>query len=67
MVEGGHIKDPEDDPLVDSLLDKGWGFSEREEEEFLLIHGPRKVRKAIRNAGMRVSKRRRTRKASHRL
>ena len=48
MVEGGYIKDPEDDPLVDSLLDKGWGFSEREEEEFLLIHGPRKVRKAIR-------------------
>jgi hypothetical protein len=46
-VDGGHIKDPEDDPLVDSLPDRGWGFSEREEEEFLLIHGPHKVRKAI--------------------
>ena len=41
-VQGGHIKDPEDDPLVNSLLDK------RDEEEFLLIHGPPKVRKAIR-------------------
>ena len=41
-VQGVHIKDPEDDPLVNSLLDK------RDEEEFLLIHGPRKVRKAIR-------------------
>ena len=41
-VEGGHIKDPEDDPLVNSLLDK------RDEEEFLLIYGPPKVRKAIR-------------------
>src|SRR6478672_535604 len=40
-VEGGHIKDPEDDPLVDSLLDKG------DEEEFLLTYGPPKVRKAI--------------------
>ena len=60
-VEGGHIRDPEDDPLVDSLLDRTtWrrvaddestdmaGFSQREEEEFLLIYGPRKVRKAIR-------------------
>jgi len=60
-VEAGHIKDPEDDPLVDSLLDRTtWrrvaddestdmaGFSQREEEEFLLIYGPRKVRKAIR-------------------
>ena len=60
-VQGGHIKDPEDDPLVDSLLDRTtWrrvaddestdmaGFSEREEEEFLLTYGPRKVRKAIR-------------------
>jgi hypothetical protein len=46
-VEGGHIKDPGDDPLVDSLLDNR-GFSEREEEEFLLTYGPRKVRKAIR-------------------
>ena len=41
-VEAGHIKDPEDDPLVNSLLDK------RDEEEFLLIYGPPKVRKAIR-------------------
>jgi len=41
-VQGGHIKDPEDDPLVNSLLDK------RDEEEFLLIYGPPKVRKAIR-------------------
>ena len=41
-VRGGHIKDPEDDPLVNSLLDK------RDEEEFLLIYGPPKVRKAIR-------------------
>ena len=41
-VEGGHIKDPEDDPLVNSLLDK------RDEEEFLLIYSPPKVRKAIR-------------------
>jgi hypothetical protein len=40
--------DPEDDALIDSQLDKGWGFSKREEEEFLLIHGPRTVRKAIR-------------------
>jgi hypothetical protein len=60
-VEGGHIKDPEDDPLVNSLLDGSAlrrvahdestdmaGFSEREEEEFLLTYGPRKVRKAIR-------------------
>jgi hypothetical protein len=60
-VEGGHTKDPEDDPLVDSLLDRRTcrrvglgestdmaGFSEREEEEFLLTYGPRKVRKAIR-------------------
>ena len=48
-VEGGHIKDPEDDPLVDILFPSGpGGFSKREEEEFLLIHGPRKVRKAIR-------------------
>ena len=63
-VEGGHIKEPEDDPLVDSLLDRGtawqltnqyrgdeWtdmaGFSDREEEEFLLVYGPKKVRKAI--------------------
>jgi hypothetical protein len=49
MVEGVHIKDAEDDPLVDILFHGGpGGFSEREEEEFLLIHGPRKVRKAIR-------------------
>jgi hypothetical protein len=48
-VEVGHIKDPEDDPLVNILFRSGpEGFSEREEEEFLLIHGPRKVRKAIR-------------------
>jgi hypothetical protein len=48
-VEGGHIKDPENDPLVNILFRSGpEGFSEREEEEFLLIHGPRKVRKAIR-------------------
>jgi hypothetical protein len=60
-VEGGHIKDPEDDPLVNSLLDRRtWrrvadgestdiaGFSEHEQEEFLLIYGPPKVRKAIR-------------------
>jgi hypothetical protein len=40
-VQGGHIKDPEDDPLVNSLLDK-------RDEEFLLIYGPPKVRKAIR-------------------
>ena len=40
-VQGGHIKDPEDDSQVNSLLDK------RDEEEFLLIYGPRKVRKAI--------------------
>ena len=66
-VEGGHIKDPEDDPLVKSLVDgRTWssvddaksraaadvsidmaGFSDQEEEEFLLIYGPRKVRKAI--------------------
>ena len=55
-VEGGHVKDPEDGPLVDSLLDRA-GFSEREEEEFLLTYGPRKVRKAIRDAERRVSKR----------
>jgi hypothetical protein len=48
-VEGGHIKDPQDDPLVDILFHRApGGFSKREEEEFLLIHGPRKVRKAIR-------------------
>jgi hypothetical protein len=48
-VEAGHIKDPENDPLVNILFRHGpEGFSEREEEEFLLIHGPRKVRKAIR-------------------
>ena len=48
-VEGGHIKDPQDDPLVDILFHTAeGGFSKREEEEFLLIHGPRKVRKAIR-------------------
>jgi len=48
-VEGGHIQDPENDPLVNILFRRGpEGFSEREEEEFLLIHGPRAVRKAIR-------------------
>jgi len=48
-LEAGHIKDPENDPLVNILFRHGpEGFSEREEEEFLLIHGPRKVRKAIR-------------------
>jgi len=48
-VEGEYIKDPENDPLVNILFRHGpEGFSEREEEEFLLIHGPRKVRKAIR-------------------
>jgi hypothetical protein len=48
-AEGGHTKDPEDDPLVDILFPRGpGGFSKREEEEFLLIHGPREVRKAIR-------------------
>ena len=66
-VEGGHIKDPEDDPLVKSLVDgRTWssvddaksraaadvsidmaGFSAREEEEFLLVYGPKEVRKAI--------------------
>jgi hypothetical protein len=47
-VEGGHIKDPQDDPLVDSLQwTDGRGFSKREQEEFLLTYGPRKVRKAI--------------------
>jgi hypothetical protein len=55
------MKDPEDDrPLLDRRTT--WritdqyrgdestdmaGFSDREEEEFLLIYGPRKVRKAI--------------------
>ena len=51
------MKVPEDDPLPDSKT--SWcfagldvstdmaGFSEHEEEEFLLIYGPRKVRKAI--------------------
>jgi hypothetical protein len=52
-VQGGHIKDPEDDPLVNSLLDK------RDEEEFLLIYGPLRYAKPSGNAGMRVSKRRR--------
>jgi hypothetical protein len=59
-VEDGHITDPEDDPLVYSLLDRTTrrrvsddestdmaGFSQREEDEFLLAYGPRKVRKAI--------------------
>jgi len=66
-VERGHIKDPEDDPLVKSLVDgRTWssvddaksraaadvsidmaGFSAREEEEFLLVYGPKEVRKAI--------------------
>ena len=63
-MERRHIKEPEDDPLVDSLLDRRttwqltdqyrgdeWtdmaGFSDREEEEFLLVYGPKKVRKAI--------------------
>ena len=55
------MKDPEDDrPLLDRrttwrLTDQYRGdestdmagFSDREEEEFLLIYGPRKVRKAI--------------------
>jgi len=53
------MKVPEDDPLLDSnptswcfaglegSTENMAGFSEREEEEFLLIHGPRKVRKAI--------------------
>ena len=54
------MKDPEDDPpldrrttwrLVDQYRGDEWtdmaGFNEREEEEFLLIYGPRKVRKAI--------------------
>jgi hypothetical protein len=54
------MKDHENDPLLDSrtmwlLADQYWhdentdmaGFSDREEEEFLLIYGPRKVRKAI--------------------
>jgi hypothetical protein len=54
------MKDPEDDSLLDRRttwrladqysLDESTdmaGFSEREEEEFLLIYGPRKVRKAI--------------------
>ena len=60
-LEGGHMKDLEDDrPLLDRRTT--WritdqyrgdestdmaGFSDREEEEFLLIYGPRKVRKAI--------------------
>ena len=48
-VDGRHITDPQDDPLVDILFHTApGGFSKREEEEFLLIHGPRKLRKAIR-------------------
>jgi hypothetical protein len=40
-VEGGHITDPQDDPLVDILFHRApGGFSKREEEEFLLIYGP---------------------------
>jgi hypothetical protein len=54
------MKDPEGDPLLDRktvwrLADQYRGdestdmagFSEREEEEFLLIYGPKEVRKAI--------------------
>jgi len=55
------MKDPKDDrPLLDQrttwrLINQyRWdestdmaGFSDREEEEFLLLYGPRKVRKAI--------------------
>jgi hypothetical protein len=54
------MKNYEDDPLLDSrtqwrLADQYFhdeltdmaGFSDREEEDFLLIYGPRKVRKAI--------------------
>jgi hypothetical protein len=53
--------DPEDDALIDSMLDRRTrrrltdkastdiaGFNEREQEEFLLMYGPRTVRKAIR-------------------
>jgi hypothetical protein len=52
-VEDGHIKDPDHDPLINSLVDSmestdGAGFSKREQEEFLLTYGPRNVRKAIR-------------------
>jgi hypothetical protein len=43
------------------------GFSEREEEEFLLIYGPRKVREAIRERRNARDQSQKKHRGSHRL
>jgi hypothetical protein len=52
--------------VTDSHLTDMAGFSAREEEEFLLHHGPKQVRKAIKERRKAREKRKNTR-TSHRL